>query len=49
MERHGRLDESADFDPDTARIRLPCFSWECLECGQPHEFNVEGIRVSNLV
>ncbi|MFD1601002.1 hypothetical protein ACFSBX_18875, partial [Halobellus rarus] len=43
------LDEPAEFDPDTARITLPGFNWECPECGQPHEFNVEGIRVSNLV
>ncbi|MFD1601008.1 DUF6884 domain-containing protein [Halobellus rarus] len=43
------LDEPAEFDPDTARVTLPGFSWECAECGQPHEFEVEGIRVSNLV
>lgn len=43
------LDEPADFNRDTARITLPGFNWECPECGNPHEFDVEGIRVSNLV
>ena len=34
---------------ESERIYLPGFNWECPECGNPHEFNVEGIRVSNLV
>ena len=43
------LDEPAEFDSDTGRITLRGFGWECPNCGNPHEFNVEGIRVSNLV
>ena len=43
------LDEPAEFNTDTARISLPGFSWECPKCGNPHEFEIEGIRVSNLV
>lgn len=43
------LDEPASYDTETERIHLPGFSWECPECGQPHNFEVEGISVSNLV
>jgi len=41
------LDEPATFED--GKIYLPGFYWECPECGNPHEFEVEGIRVSNLV
>jgi len=41
------LDEPARYESE--RIYLPGFNWECPECGNPHEFNVEGIRVSDLV
>jgi hypothetical protein len=41
------LDEPARYVDD--RITLPGFSWECPECGNPHEFEIDGIRVSNLV
>jgi len=42
------LDEPANYT-DEGRIELPGFDWECPECGNPHEFVVEGIRVTNLV
>lgn len=41
------LDSPARYESE--RIYLPGFGWECPECGNPHEFNVEGIRVSDLV
>lgn len=41
------LEEPATYERE--RIYLPGFSWECPECGNPHEFEVEGIRVSDLV
>ena len=41
------LDEPADYTGQI--IELPGFDWECHECGNPHEFEIEGIRVSNLV
>jgi len=41
------LDAPAIFESE--RIYLPGFGWECPECGNPHEFAVEGIRVSDLV
>ncbi len=34
---------------ETERIKLPGFDWKCPECGNPHEFEIDGIRVSNLV
>jgi len=43
------LDEPAVFDLENEKISLPGFGWECPECGNPHEFVVEGTRVSNLV
>jgi hypothetical protein len=41
------LDEPAEYSDGT--ITLPGFDWECPDCGNPHEFEVDGIRVSNLV
>jgi len=41
------LDEPADYTGQF--LKLPGFNWECPECGNPNEFEVEGIRVSNLV
>jgi len=41
------LDEPADYTGQI--IELPGFDWECPECGNPHEFEIEGTRVSNLV
>jgi len=43
------LSEPAAYDGEVGRIFLPGFDWECPACGQPHEFEVEGIRVSKLV
>lgn len=43
------LDAPAEHDADEDRIHLPGFEWECPECGNPHDFIVEGIWVSNLV
>ncbi len=43
------LSEPAEYDGEVGRIFLPGFNWECPECGQPHEFELEGIRVSKLV
>lgn len=34
---------------EEGQIYLPGFGWECEECGNPQEFLVDGIRVSNLV
>jgi len=31
------------------RLRLPGFDWECPECGNPSEFEVDGTRVSSHV
>jgi hypothetical protein len=41
------LDEPAYIENEY--IHLPGFEWECPECGNPHEFVVDGIRVSDLV
>lgn len=41
------LDEPVNYA--NGKIELPGFRWECPECGNPNEFVVEGIRVSNLV
>lgn len=42
-----KLDEPAFVEGEY--IHLPGFDWVCPECGNPHEFVVDGIRVSNLV
>lgn len=34
---------------EDGQIHLPGFAWECPECGNPHNFKIEGIHVSNLV
>lgn len=41
------LDEPAYIEGEY--IHLPGFEWECPECGNPHEFVVDGIWVSTLV
>lgn len=41
------LKEPAHYDGE--HLHLPGFDWECPECGNPHNFAVEGIWVSNLV
>jgi len=43
------LDEPATLDEYGERITLPGFTWECPKCGNPHEFIIEGVGVSNLV
>jgi hypothetical protein len=45
------LDEPAYFsvDGNRERIYLPGFSWECPECGNPHDFVIEGVEVTNIV
>jgi hypothetical protein len=44
-----RLDAPAELSDDGERISLPGFDWVCPDCGNPHDFIVEGVGVSNLV
>jgi hypothetical protein len=36
-------------DGNREKIFLPGFSWECPECGNPHDFVIEGVEVTTLV
>ncbi|SDM50749.1 hypothetical protein SAMN04487949_1896 [Halogranum gelatinilyticum] len=42
------LDEPAYID-ENERVHFPGFEWQCPECGNPYEFVVNGVEVSNLV
>lgn len=42
------LDEPAYIDDDE-RVHFPGFEWQCPDCGNPHNFVVNGVEVSNLV